>query len=114
ACIARGTDISRADPCLGEDEFDPVGASLIAGQSGDDGTDLFVTGEHEERGRETIRFHPDDVEVLLRSGQQTGSMTLNGPAAVVFQVVERTALRWRYPHRCVIAPITPMEDQMTL
>src|SRR5699024_9014698 len=102
ACIARGTDISRAEPCPGEHEIDPVGASLTAGQSDDDRTDLLRTGGTEERGRATIRFHTDDVEVLLRMGQQTGSMRWNGPAAVVFRVDERTELRGRFHHRVEI------------
>src|SRR5699024_12322519 len=57
ARVARGSDIGRADPGFGEDELDPVGGSLITGQSGNDGPNLLVPSDHEECGRATIRLH---------------------------------------------------------
>src|SRR5699024_1304788 len=94
ARVARGSDIGRADSGFGEGEFDSVGGSLIPGQGGNDGPNLLVTGEHEECGGATIRLHPGDIEVLLRMGQQVGSMWWNGSTAVILRVDEWSQLRW--------------------
>src|SRR5699024_5061880 len=57
------------------------------------------------------RLHPSDIEVLLRMGQQVGSMRWNGSTAVVLRVDEWPQLRGCLLHRVEIESHLAQEVQ---
>ena len=66
--ITAATQIGGADTGFGQFEAYLVGSNWVAGQSGDDGADLFVAGSEQERWCPSLGFHSGNVEVLIGVG----------------------------------------------
>src|SRR5258708_2151018 len=58
--VRRGRAV--ADAGFGQHEFDSLCGFAVASDIGDDRTDLFVPGDHQEGGRASVGFHAGEIE----------------------------------------------------
>src|SRR5699024_3979066 len=94
--IAGPAQVGGTYTCFGQFEFHLVGGCPVTGKGSGNGSDLLVSGGHQEGWGAPVAFPSYDVEVGIGVREDSFAVGRDGAAAMEFWIDQWAQLPWRF------------------